>query len=120
MRPILTPLTLALAALGASASAQADDHWPAPVAALAEQGLTLHGEFEAPAGLRGFGASHSAGEVAIYLLPDGEHAIVGTLVDAEGNNLSEAALDSHVRADQFAEIWPVSYTHLTLPTKRIV
>ncbi|MEQ5801416.1 thiol:disulfide interchange protein DsbG [Halomonas sp. H10-9-1] len=83
----------------------ADDHWPAPVDALVEQGLTIHGEFEAPAGMTGYGASHSAGEVAIYLLPGGEHAIVGTLVDAEGNNLSEPELDKHVRAAQFAEVW---------------
>ncbi len=105
MRHLLSSLTLGLAACGAALPTLADDHWPAPVEALTEQGLTIHGEFEGPGGLRGFGASHSGGEVAIYLLPDGEHAIVGTLVDAEGNNLSEAALDEHVRAEQFAQVW---------------
>lgn len=98
--PAIGALTLAFAA-----PALANDDLPAPVAALTEQGLTIHGEFEGPAGLTGYGASHSAGEVAIYLLPGGEHAIVGTLVDAEGNNLSEPALDKHVRAAQFAEVW---------------
>jgi thiol:disulfide interchange protein DsbG len=83
----------------------ADDHWPAPVQALSAQGLEIHAEFEAPGGLTGFAASYPSGEVAIYLTPDGEHAIVGTLVDAEGNDLSEAALDEHVRAAQFAEVW---------------
>ncbi|MFW6346182.1 MAG: thiol:disulfide interchange protein DsbG [Halomonas sp.] len=102
MRHLLASLTLGLAACGV---ALADDDLPAPVAALADQGLTIHDEFEGPGGLRGFGASHAGGEVAIYLLPDEEHAIVGTLVDAEGNDLSEASLDKHVRAEQFAEVW---------------
>lgn len=92
-------------ALAMAAPALADDHWPAPVQALSAQGLQIHAEFEAPGGLTGYAASYPAGEVAIYLTPDGEHAIVGTLVDAEGNDLSDAALDEHVRAAQFAEVW---------------
>ncbi|MDN3519965.1 thiol:disulfide interchange protein DsbG [Halomonas ramblicola] len=103
MRNRRTPLLASLLML--SPVALADDHWPAPVKALSEQGLTIHGEFEAPGGLTGYGASHSGGEVAIYLLPDGEHAIVGTLVDAAGEDLSAAALDEHVRAERFAEVW---------------
>jgi len=91
--------------LAAATTSLADDHWPAPVQALASQGLEIHAEFEAPGGLKGFAASYPSGEVAIYLTPDGKHAIVGTLVDAEGNDLSDAALDEHVRAAQFAEVW---------------
>ena len=100
--PLLPAGALALAMI---APAQADDHWPAPVQALTDQGLQIHAEFEAPGGLTGYAASYPSGEVAIYLTPDGEHAIVGTLVDAEGNDLSDAALDEHVRAEQFAEVW---------------
>ena len=92
-------------AMAMAAPALADDHWPAPIQALSAQGLQIHAEFEAPGGLTGYAASYPAGEVAIYLTPDGEHAIVGTLVDAEGNDLSDAALDEHVRAAQFAEVW---------------
>lgn len=93
------PLTLAIP------PAAAEDGWPAPVQALTEQGLTIHGRFEAPDGLTGFAASYEGGEVAIYLTPGGEHAIVGTLVDAEGNDLSDAALEEWVRAPQDAERW---------------
>lgn len=92
-------------ALTLAAPALADDQWPAPIQALQAQGLEIHAEFEAPDGLTGYAASYPSGEVAIYLTPDGEHAIVGTLVDAEGNDLSDAALDEHVRAAQFAEVW---------------
>ena len=85
--------------------ASADDHWPAPVKALTAQGLTIHAEFEAPAGLTGYAASYEGGEVAIYLTAGGQHAVVGTLVDAEGTDLSNAALDEHIRAAQDAAAW---------------
>jgi thiol:disulfide interchange protein DsbG len=83
----------------------ADDSLPAPVQALTGQGLTIHQSFEAPGGLTGYAASHPGGEVAIYLMPDGEHAIVGTLVDAKGDDLSAQALDEYVRKAQEAEVW---------------
>ncbi|PCF94200.1 thiol:disulfide interchange protein DsbG [Vreelandella nigrificans] len=78
---------------------------PAPVQALSNQGLTIYGQFEAPGGLRGYGASVQGQDMAIYLTPDGQHAIVGTLMDSEGNDLTEAQLDEHVRAPLEAETW---------------
>lgn len=93
-----TRVSLVALALALPSLAPADDHWPAPVKALTAQGLTIHAEFETPAGLTGYAASYERGEVAIYLTADGQHAVVGTLVDAEGTNLSNAALDEHIRA----------------------
>jgi len=104
MRKLLV-LTSALLASSLAAPAMADDHWPAPVQALAEQGLMIHTEFDAPGGLRGFASSYPTGEATIYLMPDGEHAIIGTLVDEQGSDLSNPALDEHVRAEQYAEVW---------------
>lgn len=98
-------VSLVALALTLSPLASADNHWPAPIEALTAQGLTIHAEFAAPAGLTGYAASYEGGEVAIYLTPDGQHAIVGTLVDAEGTDLSNAALDEHVRAAQEAAAW---------------
>ncbi|MCG6659748.1 thiol:disulfide interchange protein DsbG [Halomonas campisalis] len=106
MRAHLTPGALAfgLLALGVNAPIAADD-WPAPVRALIDQGLEVHGTFDAPGGLTGFAASHQGREMAVYLTADGEHAVVGTLIDAEGNDLSEAPLDELVRAPQEAGVW---------------
>lgn len=85
--------------------AQADS-LPAPIQALADQGLQIHGEFDAPGGMRGFGASRQGQEVTIYLTPDGEHAITGSLTDQDGDNqLEEAALDKHVRAPLEVQTW---------------
>ena len=98
-------LSAGLATFAVATPSLADDHWPAPVQALTDQGLKIHAEFEAPDGLTGYAASYPGGEVAIYLTPDGHHAVVGTLVDREGSDLSKAALDEHVRAAQNAELW---------------
>ncbi|MDX1464607.1 MAG: thiol:disulfide interchange protein DsbG [Halomonas sp.] len=98
-------LTLGLLSLSAATTLSADTSWPAPIQALVEEGLEVHARFEAPGGLDGFAASHRGREMAVYLTPDGEHAVVGTLVDAEGNDLSAAPLDEHVRRAQEAEVW---------------
>jgi thiol:disulfide interchange protein DsbG len=78
---------------------------PAPIAALEDQGLTIHGSFEAPAGLTGYAASIQGQELAVYLASDGQHAIVGNLVDAEGNNLSSEPLERLVSGPQDAMTW---------------
>ncbi len=105
MRSLPLSLMTGLATLSLTPTLYADDHWPSPIQALVEQGLEIHGEFEAPGGLSGFAASHREREMAVYLTPDGEHAVVGTLLDAEGNDLSAAPLDEHVRSGQEAEVW---------------
>ncbi|NDL70450.1 thiol:disulfide interchange protein DsbG [Vreelandella alkaliphila] len=89
----------------ASAATSVADELPAPVQALANQGLTIHGQFETPAGIRGYGASVQGQDMAIYLTPDGEHAIVGTLMDSQGNDLTEAHLDEYVRVPLEAQTW---------------
>lgn len=79
--------------------------WPAPIQTLEAQGLTIHERFDAPGGLSGYAASAQGREVAVYLTQDGEHAIVGTLIDAEGNNLSAAPLNEIVRGPQDTALW---------------
>ncbi|MCE8003551.1 MULTISPECIES: thiol:disulfide interchange protein DsbG [Billgrantia] len=99
-----TLLMAALAPLAAVSAAQADE-WPGPVQALVEEGLEIHGEFEAPGGLVGYAASHQGREMTVYVTADGQHAIVGTMIDAEGNDLSEVPLDELVRAPQEEQVW---------------
>lgn len=105
MRTLFLSLTAGLVTLSLTSALAAEEHWPAPVQALVDQGLEIHGEFAAPGGLSGYAASHRGREMAVYLTPDGDHAVVGTLLDAEGNDLSAAPLDEHVRSVQEAEVW---------------
>ncbi len=105
MFPIQTGRLTLLAALSGFAITSQADALPAPVQALADQGISIHGQFEAPGGMRGYGASVQGQDMAIYLTADGEHAIVGTLMDSAGNDLTEAQLDEHVRVLLEAETW---------------
>lgn len=99
-----TLLMATLAPLAVVSAVHADE-WPGPVQALVEEGLEIHGEFEAPGGLAGYAASHQGREMTVYVTADGQHAIVGTMIDAEGNDLSEAPLDELVRAPQEGQVW---------------
>ncbi|WP_253272865.1 thiol:disulfide interchange protein DsbG [Halomonas sp. PR-M31] len=88
-----------------STAEEDDSKWPAPVQALEKQGLTVHERFEAPAGLTGYAASVQGREVAVYVTEDGQHAIVGTLLDAQGNDLSAKPLARLVGGPQDAALW---------------
>jgi thiol:disulfide interchange protein DsbG len=105
-RRVLTAgLISGLSAGGLSSVALANDALPAAVQALTNQGIEIHQRFDAPGGLTGFGASAQGQEMAIYLTPDGKHTLVGTLMDEDGNNLTEPQLDKHVRAPLEAKTW---------------
>ena len=92
-------------ALGSTPIWAQPDNLPAPVEALVAQGLTVHERFAAPDGLTGYAASAQGQPVAIYVTANGQHAIVGNLVDAEGNNLSSEPLDEFVKGPQDAAVW---------------
>src|SRR5699024_7171833 len=72
-------------------AAPADDK-PAPIAALEEQGMEIQGNFDAPSGLTGYVGNYQGQPIAIYVTEDGQHAVVGSMIDADGNDLSEEAL----------------------------
>ena len=84
----LVPLLLALAAC-----AQAQDV-PAPIRALASQGVTIKGPLTAPPGFKGYVGDYRGQPMPVYLLPDGQHVVIGTLLDASGNDLTRAPLQA--------------------------
>jgi thiol:disulfide interchange protein DsbG len=43
--------------------------------------------------------------LAIYLTADGKQAIVGTMIDAKGNNLSQKPLDELVSKPMTEKVW---------------
>ncbi|MDN3552606.1 thiol:disulfide interchange protein DsbG [Halomonas almeriensis] len=101
------PLTLAMGAgiaLAASLPARADE-LPKPLQALKQQGLTFHGQFDAPSGLTGYAASARGQTVAAYLTQDGQHAVVGTLINAQGNNVAAETLQRLVNGPKNAKLW---------------
>ena len=79
--------------------------WPAPIRALESQGVEVIGTFAAPGGLIGYAGMIEQHPLAIYLTADGKHAIVGTLIDAKGKNLSREPLDRLVSKPMTGKIW---------------
>ena len=86
-------LVVAGAALAACTfNAQAAADWPAPVRALESRGMAILGRFAAPAGMTGYAGAVRGEPVAIYVTADGNHAVIGPMIDAKGTNLTEGPL----------------------------
>lgn len=78
---------------------------PAPVKALQQQGLTIRGEMPAPKGFRGYIAEYRGDVMPVYLLPDGKHTVIGTLYDANGEDLTSDAFADAVQPKLGAADW---------------
>jgi len=111
---LMATLTLALAVSACGQAAQppaaqppdqAAADKPAVIKAIEQQGLEIAGEFEAPGGLRGFAGVAGQRPIAVYVTPDGAHAIVGTLVDEKGADVSAPALQRLVVEPMSKRIW---------------
>ncbi len=98
------PLTWLLAGLLPLASLHASEH-PAALAAIEARGATVVGSFDAPGGLKGYAARYQGQGVALYLTPDGEHVLAGSLFDAKGQDLSQAPLDRLVYEPLAQQMW---------------
>lgn len=98
------PLLWMLAGLLPLASVQASDYPPA-IAAIEARGASVVGRFDAPGGLQGYAARYQGQGVALYLTPDGEHVLAGSLFDAKGEDLSLARLDTLVHEPYAQQMW---------------
>lgn len=101
----LAPLLLLAAGACSAADAPASDELPAPVKAVEAYGVEVMGRFDAPAGLTGYAGALGQQPVAIYLTADGEHALVGRLLDASGQDVGEAELQRLVAAPIAERTW---------------
>ncbi|MEF8793306.1 thiol:disulfide interchange protein DsbG [Thiohalorhabdus sp.] len=109
LRPCLTTLALLVGLIGLPAGAPAasgdDPELPPAVQALTTKGLQVVERFEAPGGLTGFTARAGGREVVVYATPDGEHVLLGTLLDERGNNLTKKHLAEHMPSRGMGEAW---------------
>lgn len=97
--------TAAVAAAAAPASTQATGKKPAVIAAIEAQGFEVLGEFDAPSGLRGYAGVAGQQPVAVYATADGQHAVVGTLINAKGEDVGAQALQRLVSGPASARTW---------------
>lgn len=103
---IKPPLRLLILVPFFTASAMSADY-PAPIEALTKRGFEVHSVFDAPGGLKGFAGRADGEPLAVYLLPDGKHVIVGSMLDAAGNDVTTAQLKQHLPEPEFASAWPL-------------
>lgn len=78
---------------------------PAPVKAIEKQGITIIKPFDAPAGMKGYLGKYQDMGVAIYVTPDGKHAISGYMYDEKGKNLSEQLFQKEIYTPAGQEMW---------------
>lgn len=83
---------LTLAMIGCTPASEAP--LPPPVQALAAKGITIKGPLKAPDGYRGFVGEYRGHTLPVYLLPDGEHTVIGSLYDRAGNDLTSESLEA--------------------------
>lgn len=72
------------------------EDWPAPIKAVEARGAEIIQRFDAPSGLQGYAARYNGQGVALYLTEDGQHVVVGSLLNAQGEDLSQQPLDKLV------------------------
>ena len=78
---------------------------PAALQALEKQGVTIVGTFPAPGGLTAWAGYIGQRPLSLFVTPDGKHVIAGTLLDAQGEEVAEAALEKTVRGAMTAVAW---------------
>lgn len=102
LKPTLLAATLAATSLSLPASAQS---YPAVVEQMISWGVTIDATFDAPGGLTGY-VGHTQGRVvAFYLTPDREHVVVGPMLDAKGENLTDPMMQKLVVGPQNKKAW---------------
>jgi len=98
------PYLLAGVSLLALPMAQAEE-LPEAIKAVEARGGEVVGRFEAPGGLKGYAARYNGQGMALYLTPDGEHVLIGSLLDAKGEDLTRAHLEKLVYEPLGKEMW---------------
>jgi len=100
------PISCLLAGISllASPAVQAEE-LPAAIKAVEARGAEIVGRFDAPGGLEGFAARYNGQGMALYLTPDGEHVLIGSLLDAKGEDLTRGQLEKLVYEPLGKEMW---------------
>ena len=80
---------------------------PAALQALQKEGVEVVQQFDAPAGLHGYIVNAGGQSHAVYVTGDGNHVMVGALLDAKGRNLTETHLEKFAPKPDLSHAWPL-------------
>jgi len=102
-RQLLTVAALTVV-LGAGGIARGGEY-PPVIAHLLGSGVKVAATFKAPAGLTGYVVTAGGQPHVIYVTGEEQYAIVGTMLDADGNNLTQAQLNEHLPKPDYSALW---------------
>lgn len=103
--PILTRVLFMAATLGSAPALLAQNDYPPAVQQLVDEGVNIAGSFEAPSGMTGYVGEMLGQPLAFYLTSDGEQVIIGTMLSADGDNLTQAKVDELLIGPKNAVAW---------------
>lgn len=98
-------LASALSILALSAPTLAQEQTADAVKQLLDRGVTVTESFDAPGGMTGYVGEMQGRPVAFYLTSDKEHVVVGTLLNADGENLTEPKIQELVQGPKNEKAW---------------
>lgn len=98
-------LGLSLAALLLHGPLLQAEELPAAIQKIQDKGATIVGRFDAPSGLQGYAAQYQKRGMALYLTADGKNVLVGSLYDADGQDLSQEPLQKLVYEPMAKQVW---------------
>lgn len=98
-------LTLALLVMTTTAGAEPQQALPAPIQALQARGVQIVGTFQAPGGLTGYAGVMGRQPLSIYLTENGQYAIIGPMINAEGEFVDQDTLQQMVIEPMSERIW---------------
>lgn len=106
-RHFLSSLLMALSAplMLTACGAKAEDDLPAPVQTIANQGVNFVGTFDAPGGLTGYVGEYQGQGLTVYLTEDGEHALVGNMLDTNGQDIGMQHIRRLIEEPRYGEAW---------------
>ena len=78
---------------------------PAVIKYIQQQGITIVDSFATDAGVTGYAATVQGRALSIYLTADKQHALIGNLINAKGEDIGAAALQRLVTAPQNNKAW---------------
>lgn len=103
LKPSLLAVALATSAL--SLPTHAKEQPPDAVQQLVDRGVTVTTSFDAPGGMTGYVGEMQGRPIAFYLTPDKKHVVVGTMLNASGENLTEPKIQELVQGPQNEKAW---------------
>lgn len=104
-RQILILCFLFLTSFPGYARADNGEDYPPAVQHLIDQGVQIAGSFAAPGGMTGYVGEVQGRPVAFYLTPDRNQVVVGPMLSATGENLTEARIQELVTGPRNARAW---------------